>query len=179
VTGYPDCIPDVARWRREGVREKEIASRLGISTKTLWGRVSRWNRENPHDPLPRPAARPATPFYVQAAELRLKEGLKVKDIAARMGRSPSSVEQLLTKARAVGALPPRESLRDRGGRDTWEHYANKGATPPLGFVSTLLEPLTMEQVEFLLHSLRREDETLAHLLARILKEHLDAEQAQE
>ena len=169
---YPDSIAFIARLREEGIPEKEIAARIGVTPKTLWGRVSQWNKKNPDNPLPRPANRPATPFYVQAAQLR-QQGMSCKAIAAKMGRPLTTIHVWLTHARKVGALSPRTSLREEGGADTWTHYARKGAVPHIGNTSTVIGLLTTEQVEYLIGRIDRKDATFAHTLARILKEHID------
>ncbi len=176
---YPDDIAFIARLRGEGVPEKVIAERMGVCPKTLWSRVSTWNKRNPDSPLPRPASRPETPFYIQAAKLRLEQGLTDRQIAARMGKSLLTVHVYLTKARAEGVLPPREGNRLKGGMATWSHYRAKGATIPLGTVGTIVDHLDAEHVEALLRRIERNDPTIADTLARIVKEHLDAEQAQE
>lgn len=174
----PDTLVFVEQQRAAGVPEKRIAEALGISPKTLWHWTTTWNQKNPDDRLIRPASKPETPFYVQAAALR-NEGLTLAEIAARMGRSKSSVEQLLAKARAKDLIPPKESIRERGGCATWEYYRRKGATPPVGYaVTAVISQLTCTQVEYVLDRVGAGD-TLADTLARILKEHLDAEQTPE
>lgn len=167
-----DQMTFVARLRGEGTPEEEIAARVGVTVKTLWARVGAWNRDNPENPVPRPASRPEVPFYVQAAQMR-KQGLQPAEIAQRMDRSISTVHRWLSHAREVGKMPPHRTLRDEGGTATWRHYAQKGAVPRMGCAGTLLSLLTTEQVEYLIGRIDSDDTTFAHTLARILKEHLD------
>jgi len=173
---YPDDIAYVARRRQEGAKELRIAEELGLEPDKLRIRIQKWERANPTAMLPAPVLRPKTPYYVQAAALRREEGLTDRQIAARMGKSLTTVHIYLTKARAAGLLPPR-GHRERGGRLTWAHYRNKGAAARLGSITRILDDLTAEQVEYLLQNLTQDDATLADLLARIVKEHLDAQQA--
>lgn len=176
MTNYPADITHIARRRQEGALEHQIAAELGLDTRALRRRIRNWKRRNPARPLPRATLRPEVPFYVQAANLRKSEKLTDKQIAKRMGKALTTVHVYLTKARAKGLLPSR-GQREQGGRKTWEHYKNKGAAVPLGTMSRVLDDLSMEQVEQLLRCLTREDKTLADLLARILKEYLNAQQA--
>lgn len=176
MTDYPDDIALIIARRQEGAQEKDIAAELGISSKTLWSRVSTWNIKNPDNRIPRPACRPETPFYVQVAKL-WKEGKTVKEIAAAIGKSPSRTEQLLAVARDHRLIPfKRRSTQHRGGIYTLTYYKNKGALPIRGHVSEVFALLTADQVLQVIEQTGPK-EKLSSTLARIVKEHLDAQQA--
>ena len=176
----PDNIATIRRMRGEGHKETDIAAALGCSKKYLWDTVRNWNHDNPQNRLPRPKTRPEVPFYVQAANLRKEQGLTSPQIAKVMGRSLTTIHVWLTKAAKEGLIPAwRHSRRDRGGADTWDYYQSRGATPPVGHVRDTLALLSREQIETLLRRLTRDDKTLADLLARMLKDYMDAEERQQ
>lgn len=175
MTKYPDEIALVARLRDEGVPEKDIAARLGVTRKTMWGRVSTWNRRHPTNPLPRPRSRPRVPKHVQVAEM-YASGISQEEIARRLGIAVNTVEGHLSHARRRGLRTRPLRPRDTDPGEYYTYLRRKGAAPPRGDVSRALAELTIAQIDTLLREMKPSDDTLAHLLARILKEHLDAKQ---
>lgn len=171
----PEKIKTIAAMREAGKTEREIAAHFGVSRKMVWEWVRLWNAANPETPVPRPASRPSEPLYVTAARLHKERGLTTEQIAAEMGRSTRNVRHLLRWARDVGALPPLKTKRDMGGMRTWEHYAAKGAAPPLGHMRDIVNQLPQDVIERLMATARGNEPTLAHTVGRILKEHFDAQ----
>lgn len=114
-----------------------------------------------------------TPMYERAAALA-RAGRTPADIAADLGITRIAATRYLCYARKQGVLDPVQSRKDNGGSDTWRYLNNKGAAPPQGRLCTALDPLTRDEVLRLLDMMRPDDETLAHLVGRILKEYLDA-----
>lgn len=170
---YPDDIARIVELRAQGVLEREIAARLGIKKKTLWSRVARWNKANPDRRLPRPKRRPELRFYEQAAQM-LKDGMTTRQIADHFGRPITTVAGWVDRARKHGVAPPKTTRLDEGGATAHRFLRQKGAAPPLGSMSDTLALLDKDEILRLVDSARR-DETVADVIARIVKEHLDAD----
>jgi predicted ArsR family transcriptional regulator len=116
-----------------------------------------------------------TPTYTLSAHLHKNKGLTPAQIAERTGLALKTVQVHLWKARKAGLLPPsRRNRRARGGREAWEYYHGKGAAISRGSVGDLLDELTHDEIEALLHMIGPEDISLATMLARMVKEHLHA-----
>ena len=161
----------VAEHRRQGTPDAEIATTLGITRAQLHGKISCWNQRCPDNKVPRPFSRPTEPLYVAVARLT-REGRSRLEIAGLLRRSPRSIIEAIYVARERGLLPPTSAIA-RDGPETYRHYLSKGAAPPRGAIGTVLEHLTKEEVETLLRRTDPQEPTLAHTIARLLKERLN------
>jgi hypothetical protein len=165
----PEPYATVARMRQEGHPESAIARHIGIGTELMWSKVAKWNGKNPDRKIPRPQSRPVVPRYVQAAE-KAHAGMTQAEIAADMGITGKHVWRLLVAARKAGLLPPLVKRVEQGGLDTYLALYHKDAAPPRGRVSSILKPLSADEVHALLRRTRTGDRTLADTIARLLKE---------
>ena len=137
----------VSEQRRQGTPDAEIAESLGITRAQLHGKISRWNQRCPDNKVPRPFSRPTEPLYAAVARLML-EGRSQQEIAGLLRRSPRSI---------IGA----------------DYQARQRGPLPRGKVGTVLEHLTREEFETLLRKTHPKEPTLAHTIARLLKERLN------
>lgn len=166
----------IARLRKEGVPERDIASTLGMPLQDMWAHIARWNGVRPAAKhIPQPIGTGGLPRYAQVARLHVEHRLLPREIAQIIGKSVSYTATYLSRARKEGLAPPAQTTRDRGGVDTWAYYAKKGATPPRGRISTLLDMFEPTEVERLIGMVGPGDATLAHTIARIVRERLDAD----
>jgi predicted transcriptional regulator len=111
--------------------------------------------------------------YQQAANV-IKRGGTTDEVVKELGVDRAHAHNLLHRARVRGLLPPVRLARDRGGPATYEYFYSKKATPRMGTISRILRDLSAQEVQRLVGELRATDDSLAALLARIVKEHLDA-----
>ena len=164
----------ISDMRREGRTERDIADALGITRQRLWRVVTDWNRRHPDTPIPPAYAAGNRQRTERAAEI-VKKGGDADDVAAEFDVTRQRAQQMMYRARARGLLPRVKTRRDCGGHAAWQHYYGKGAAPPAGVMGTVLNALTTDQIERLLAMLRPGDNTCADLVARILKEHMNAD----
>ncbi len=97
--------------RQAGLRNSEIAARVGLSVSAVESRFRRLRRRGVIVP-------PRVPHVGDEQLLALvREGRRVTEIAAQVGRAPVSVFRRLRLLRARGLVPPRvQALRDRDRR---------------------------------------------------------------
>lgn len=168
---WPEPYATIAREREKGTPAAEVAEMLGVHETTLRSRVREWNRNNPRNPLPRQRY-VNTAVYMQAVELH-KQGLSRTEVARIMGVSEIRVTNMWSHARARGALPRIVPKAEKGGRAAYEAYYCKGAAPRMGSFREILDPLSAKEITQLVDCIDpKNDTTLAHAIARIIKEHL-------
>ena len=164
-------IDHVSEQRAQGVSDTEIATAMGITRRLLHDRIAGWNRKHPDKRAERPIAQQQGSFYAFAAR-RTAEGASPEQIAQETGRTRASTIEAISYARHRGLLP-QKGRRTEGGDRTYTHYYNKGAAPPRGFVSSILNALSREEIGSLLAHRTPKDTTLAQTIARLLKERLN------
>jgi transposase len=164
-------IDHVSEQRAQGVSDTEIATAMGISRRLLHDRIANWNRKHPDKRPDRPITQQQGSFYAFAAR-RTAEGASPDQIAQEAGRTRASTIEAISYARKRGLLPPK-GRRTEGGARTYAHFYNKGAAPPRGNIGALLDALSREEISLLLAHVRAQEPTLAHTIARLLKERLN------
>ncbi len=168
---WPEPYATIAREREKGTPTPEVAATLGIHPSTLQGWVREWNRNNPGNPIPR-RKHMKTALYAQAAEMRLR-GMTREEIAAHFKVTPMRVSNMFTQARNAGLLPRKPTKIEKGGYTAYEAHYAKGVAPKMGAFRTILNDLSTKELDRLLDCIDpKEDATLAHTLARIVKEHV-------
>ena len=168
---WPEPYATIAREREKGTPTPEVAAMLGIHPSTLQGWVREWNRKNPENPIPR-RKHTKTALYAQAAEMRLR-GMTREEIAAHFKVTPMRVSNMFTQARSAGLLPHKPTKIEKGGYTAYEAHYAKGVAPKTGAFRTVLDALSVKELDRLLDCIDpKADATLAHTLARIVKEHV-------
>ena len=169
---WPEPYATIAREREKGTPSVELAETLDIHVTTLKAWVRKWNRDNPNNPLPPHARQTRVPRYIEAANHH-KQGRTLAETAALMDVTKVTVTGLWSQARQKGLLPRITPRTKRNGYERYKHFYLKGAAPRLGQFRTVLDTLGLEGVQDLLDRIDyKNDTTLAHTLARIVREHL-------
>jgi DNA-binding CsgD family transcriptional regulator len=169
----PEPLAEIARLRREGVPDREIAARLQMSLKPMWNRIARWNAENPHARIDRPKRLIETDALNTKIAVLARENLRASQIATHLGISPKRVRCLLMYARKTDKLPPYRHVHATGF-DLWRPLWRKGAAPDMGYISEILRALTPDDTRRLLERHDRTGaQTLAGTLAVLVKEVLN------
>lgn len=168
---YPEPYATIAREREKGTPADELAAMLNVHSNTVRSWVREWNRSNPNNPIPRRKYL-KTALYAQAAEMHLR-GMTREEIAEHFKVTPLRVSNMFTQARNVGLLPRKPAKLERGGYAAYEAHYVKGIAPKMGAFRTIMDALTTQELNRLLDRIdHKADTTLAHTLARIVKEHL-------
>jgi transposase len=111
-------LDEVARLYRAGWQAGEIASKLGVKTKSVYEYACRARRAGIDVP---PAPHPGRKREIdRAVVIRMaREGLHAAEIARRIGRGLSTVASILAEHRAAGGLIP-PSRRGPGPWTRWD-----------------------------------------------------------
>lgn len=168
-TQLPEPLATIARMRADSTPEPDIAAHLGITKLRLWRVVTNWNRRHPARAVPRPASRPKVTRIEQTAQMT-KAGKTAAEIADVLACSVRRVLDIQSDARSRGLLPRAR----RSPTATYAALQAKGAAPKKGHVADILAMLSQEQVRLLLARTTVHDTSLAHTIARVLTEVLDA-----
>lgn len=167
----PEPLATIARMRREGRLDDEIAAVIGKSARILKDRVTRWNTRYPEHRIP-PAADSTYGTKKPKIIALSKAGLTAEHIAAQMGVTKASVARVISGARAEGLLPRVQRVYTNGC-EMWAAHNRKGAAQPMGTMQSILQDLTVEQLNALLDLSHPKERTISATIARILKGHLD------
>lgn len=168
---WPEPYATIAREREKGTPAAELAEMLGLHENTLRSRVREWNRSNPDNPIPR-RNHLKTALYAQAAEMYIR-GMTREEIAEHFKVTPLRVSNMFTQARNAGLLPRKPAKLEKGGYAAYEAHYVKGIAPKMGAFRTIMDALSTQELNRLLDRIDyKNDTTLAHTLARIVKEHL-------
>ena len=168
---WPEPYATIAREREKGTPAAELAEMLGLHPNTLRSWIREWNRSNPNNPIPR-RNHLKTALYTQAAEMHLR-GMTREEIAEHFKVTPLRVSNMFTQARSAGLLPRKPAKLEKGGYAAYEAHYVKGIAPKMGAFRTIMDALTTQELNRLLDRIDpKADTTLAHTLARIVKEHL-------
>lgn len=178
MTGeLPEPYATIARMREEQRPEQDIADAVGMTRKTMWMRISRWNQRFPQNTVPKPFKYANRKTLTQSVIDLHARGVAFVEMPLRLGASKSSVYRAVHRARKSGRLPPRPTAEemDKDGWQTWERYERKSLDLRRGALRDILKGLTPQEVNALLDRAPRHGEiVLTDLLLPIIKEHLNA-----
>lgn len=158
-------LEETARLFEKGLTAQEIASARGFKRVTIdthlrtLRRVGRLPRLPDHD------------YAFEESARMFEQGMTVPEIATERICSVNAVQKHLTAARKHGRLPP--ALTHTTAWEAWDYLYSKRAVPRAGYVTDVLRALPPEYAHSLAALLDRNDGSLADLLVRIVRSHLD------
>jgi uncharacterized protein YfaQ (DUF2300 family) len=174
---FPEPLKTIARMRQENVSEKRIADHLGLTKEQMWGRVRHWNRYHQDRPVPRPSTRPLHTKTARVLAL-IDEGVDPKAAAMAQGLTAHNAAQLVARLRADGLAPPPVTKASEGGFAGWQALHKKGAAPRAGTLHDVLDQLSNGELHQLLKYRQKGDNTMAAIVARLLRLELTQGRAQ-
>lgn len=156
---------ETARLFEKGLTAQEIASARCLKLVTIDTHLRALRHAGRLPPLPEHE------YAFEECARMFEQGMTTAEIATERGCLVNAVQRYLSEARKHGRLPP--ALNHTTARDAWEYLYTKRAVPCAGYVTDVLRALPPDYAHSLAAMLDRSDESLADLLARIVRSQVD------